>query len=403
MGIAGRIIGRRHIRKAVIGRMEPLEVSHRRGIIDAQNGSGAVQPGDHPEAGRAPDVVGIGLERHTQYADDLLRQHPQRALDLPQQPVDAGDVDALHLFQHADVDAAAPGYPDQGADVLGQAGTAEAQARVEKVAADARVEANTLGHGGDVYIEFLAEVRHQVDEGDLRGEKGVGRLLDQFGRRHARDDDRAVEAGLVEVEEQRPGPLAVRADDDPVRMQKVADGGTLPQKLRIAGDVKLPFPSGQPADRPVDPVCRAGGNGALLHDQLVAIQHRRDGAGDFLDLGQVGVPIASGRGSHADEDHVGCAHGILGFRGEAEAVGLQVGGQQLLQPGFMNGRHAIRQACNDVWILVDGRDGVPQLREAHRRDQSRVSCAEEAKSHTTPHLYPWKRWSPVGKSPVDFG
>ena len=187
-------------------------------------------------------------------------------------------------------------------------------------------------------------------------------------------------------------------------MQKVADGGALPQKLRIAGDVKLPFTSGQPADRPVDPVCRTGGNGALLHDQLVAIQHRRDGAGDFLDLGQVGVSIASGRGSHADEDHIGCAHGVLGFRGEAEAVGLQVGGQQLLQPGFMNGRHAIRQACDDIWIFVDSLDGVPQLREAHRCDQSRVSCAEDAKSHTTSSLIPFEAMESGGGNPlVDFG
>ena len=107
-----------------------------------------------------------------------MRQHPQRALHLPQQPVDAGGVDALHLFQDAHVDAAARGHLDEGADVLGQAGTAEAQTRVEKVAADAWVEANTFGHCGDVHIEFLAEVRHQVDEGDLCGEKGVGRLFD---------------------------------------------------------------------------------------------------------------------------------------------------------------------------------------------------------------------------------
>ena len=154
------------------------------------------------------------------------------------------------------------------------------------------------------------------------------------------------------------------------------------------------FRSGQAPDRSVDPVGGPRGYGALLYDQLVAIQLLRDGTGDFLDLGEVGPSIGSGRGAHTEEDDIGRGHGVLGLRGEPEPAGVQVGGQQFLQAGFMNGRRPVRKAGHDVGIFVDRRDRVAHLRETHRRDQSRVACAEDSESHA--HRRTSDCWPPSG-------
>ena len=134
------------------------------------------------------------------------------------------------------------------------------------MAADPGVQADTPGDGRHVDAELLAQVGHHVDERDLRGEKGVRRLLDQFGRRDAGHDDGAVEAPPVEVKQQRSGPLGIRTDDDSVRLEEITNRGALAQKLRIAGDIELVLTSAQASDRPVDPAGRAGGDRALLDD-----------------------------------------------------------------------------------------------------------------------------------------
>ena len=310
-----------------------------------------------------------------------MPHHPQRPLDLGQQPVDPRAVDVLDRSEHADINALVLGHPDEGAQILGQAGAAEAQAGSEEIAADPGIQTDAPGHGRHVDAELLAQVGHQVDEGDLGGEEGVGRLLDQLGRRDARHDDRAVEAPLIEVEQQRARPAGIGADDDPGRREEVANRRPLAEELRIAGDVELALPAGQAADRPVDPVGGAGGNGALLHDQLVAIQQRGDRAGNFLDLAEVGPSIRPGRRPHAEEDDVGGGRRLLGSRREPEPAGLQVGGQQLLQTRLVEGGPSVRETRHDVRILVDRGHRVAELSEPHRRDQSRVARAEDSEPH----------------------
>src|SRR5438445_13586588 len=116
-------------------------------VVDAQDGPGTVQPGDDSEAGRSANVIRIRLERHAEYGNDLIRQHPQRPLDFCEEPVDTGGVDALDLSEHADIDAAVLGRLDERAQVLGQAGPAEAQTRVEEMAAVLGVVADASSTG----------------------------------------------------------------------------------------------------------------------------------------------------------------------------------------------------------------------------------------------------------------
>src|SRR5439155_17594214 len=136
VGVPDRLEGRIHVGESVIGRIQPFELPGGGRVVDAQDGPGAVQSGDDPEAGRSTDVIRIRLERHAEYGDDLIPQHPQRPLDFREEPVDTGGVDALDLSEDADIDAVALSHLDERAQVLGQTGAAEAQTRVEEMAAD---------------------------------------------------------------------------------------------------------------------------------------------------------------------------------------------------------------------------------------------------------------------------
>ena len=126
-----------------------------------------------------------------------MAHDPQRSLDLGQQPVDPRAVDALHLLEHPDVDAVFLSDADERAQVFRQASPTEAETRVQEVGADAGVHTDALRYGPYVDAERFAQVGHHIDERDLRGEERVRRLLDEFRRRHTRDHDRTIEAGLV--------------------------------------------------------------------------------------------------------------------------------------------------------------------------------------------------------------
>ena len=208
------------------------------------------------------------------------------------------------------------------------------------MATDPRVETDGPRDGRHVHIQGVAEIGHDVDERDLGREKGVRRLLDEFGRRHAREDDRAVHAGLVELEEERPRPRAVGADHDPIRLEEIADRRALAEEFWIAGDIELALRSGQAPDRPLDPAGGPGRNGAFFDDQLVAVEQGRDRASDLLDLAKVRAPVTPRRRPDADENDVGRAHRVLRPGREFEPARLEVGGEQLAEAGLMDSRLA---------------------------------------------------------------
>ena len=73
----------------------------------------------------------------------------------------------------------------------------------------------------DVGAGLLADVGDLVDEGDLRGQEGVGGELDHLGAGDVGAHERRVER-RVELDDGVAGPVAVVADDDAVGVQEVA-------------------------------------------------------------------------------------------------------------------------------------------------------------------------------------
>src|SRR5207248_10638360 len=83
----------------------------------------------------------------------------------------------------------------------------------------------------DVRSRLLAYVRDLVDERDLRGQERVGGELDHLGAGDVGPHERGTE-GRVEIDDGVAGPVAVVADDDPVRVEEVANSRALLEELR---------------------------------------------------------------------------------------------------------------------------------------------------------------------------
>src|SRR5690606_20205856 len=91
-------------------------------------------------------------------------------------------VDVHHGLDDPDGAAGLPGGFDQRSRVLGEAGAAEAGAGVKELAPDPAVEADAAGDVVHVRTDALAQIGDLVDEGDLGGEEGVGRIFGQLRR-----------------------------------------------------------------------------------------------------------------------------------------------------------------------------------------------------------------------------
>ena len=82
------------------------------------------------------------------------------------------------------------------------------------------VRAGGLADGGD-----------GVDVGNLQREKGIRRVLDEFGGVDVRDDDRRLER-RVNFLHRGDGPLRADADDNAVGIHQIADGKAFAEKFR---------------------------------------------------------------------------------------------------------------------------------------------------------------------------
>ena len=147
-------------------------------------------------------------------------------------------VDGDHRLDDAQRRAVVLAGLDQRQRVLGKARAAVAGSGVKELAADALVEADAARHVLHVGADLLAQIGDLVDEGDLRRQKGVGGVFDQFrgapvGEMHRR---------LVEV--QRPvefrhhlaRALVFRADHHAVGALEILDRRAFAQEFRIGDD-----------------------------------------------------------------------------------------------------------------------------------------------------------------------
>ena len=112
---------------------------------------------------------------------------------------------------------------------------------MQKFPADAVVEPHAARHLLHVGADLFAQIGDFVDEGDLGGEEGIGRVFDQLGGAPADiDDRRRIQIKRpIDFGEHGAGARIVGADHDAVGMLEILDGGAFAQELRIGDDLDL--------------------------------------------------------------------------------------------------------------------------------------------------------------------
>src|SRR5215213_898293 len=154
---------------------------------------------------------------------------------LLQLPDDAPLLQLVHLddgVQQLEVVTGVTGEQLQERDVLRETRAAEPDAGAQIARPDTGVEAHPPRDVVHVGADELAHVRDLVDEADARAEERVRCELDHLGRRDVGPDYRSVEPDVELLDRLRVG-LLERADDDPVRLEKVAHGRSLREELRV--------------------------------------------------------------------------------------------------------------------------------------------------------------------------
>ncbi len=230
--------------------------------------------------------------------------------------------------------------------------------------ADAAVHADGPGDLGDIRLRLFTEGGDGVDRGDPLGEEGVG---NQFGELAAPDvggDDLLFRNPVcVDVHQGLSGLQAAvrfpRADEDPVRLFQIADGGSLREKLGVGKDVEADavLPAVQDSfhrERGPD------GKGALFDHDLGGFRKFQNLAGGLFPVLEIGGhPGAEaeglGRRVHADKDDIIFPDSPFDVRAEEEVPAARRL-DKLIQTGLVNGEI----------VGVPGRDSLGV--DVHHRD-----------------------------------
>src|SRR5699024_4471500 len=345
------------------------------GHLGTQRGDG----GGHVQGGRVADVVGVGFEGGAQHGHGAAGEvSPDELTCYVDGACAAALVDGVDLAQEGQrwFDPELIGTGHEGANVLRQAATTEPETGAQELAADAVVVGQRLGELHDVGTRDLRHLGHGVDEGDLGGQEGVCRHLDQLGGLHVGDQEghTLVDLALPQGTHDLLHPGRVGADDDAVRVQGVLDPKTFAEELRAPTEFGL-FPDGGECGQ-----TRGQGRGGADRDGGATHDHSGPGQvwGELLDGGvdiaQVGrTGVVALRGPDADQVQVGEFGGLGEGCGETQAAGLHVLGEYFVEAGLVERDLARTQHVDLVLVDVD-----PDHLEAHVGEAGSGGCAQVA-------------------------
>ena len=268
-------------------------------------------------------------------------QHETLLLVLvdPHDPLDV----VRHLLQSLDA-----AQVDKVQDVLLEAGPAEADARIEELAADAAVHPHDLRYFRDIGARFLADGRDGVDRRDALGEEEIGGKLRELAAPDVRRDDpfagNPVGVDLHQLIAGLEAPLrGARADEHAIGSDEIPDRRPLGEKLRVRQHVEVD-PVVSRHEDPLHGLGRLDGEGALLDDDLGRLGVLEDLPGRKLPVLQVrrkpraGPECLRGRVDGDEDDVVFLdAPGDVGGEKQVPSQSLS---DNLIEAGLVDGRLA---------------------------------------------------------------
>ena len=169
-----------------------------RRVEGPHRGAAGQQAAHHRQARRVAEVVGAGLERQPEHADERPAQSAagsdaERPAHLADHPPALLLVDVDDALHHREVVAVVGGDLDERLGVLGEAAAAPTRTRLEERPADPGVRTDALDDVVDVGADRLAHRRDGVDERDLHRQEAVGGVLDRLRRRRVGDQHRGLQ------------------------------------------------------------------------------------------------------------------------------------------------------------------------------------------------------------------
>ncbi|MNP09531.1 hypothetical protein D3C76_1016430 [compost metagenome] len=205
------------------------------------------------------------------------------------------------------------GAVDQGAHVLGEAGTAITAAGVDEVVADARVGADAQAHRFDVGTQVFGQLGDLVDEADLGRQHAVGGVFGQLGTAQIHEHDAfmvAVER-RVEVTHHVTHVFTLTTHDDTVRTPAIGNGRAFLEKFGVGDDIELqqtPDLDQAPVDMRAQGIAGTHRHGGFLHQdhRLLTVPSHRFAHRHHM--AQVGRAIVPGRCADCDEQHLAMLH-----------------------------------------------------------------------------------------------
>ena len=327
--------------------------------------------------GGIPHVVGVRLEREAQHADRLAPEAAQDVAQFGHEPLTLVVVDLHHRPQHLGVRPMRGGHVRQGFDVLGEAGTAPADAGPQELRADAMVTAHAPRHLLHVGPQPLADVGYFVDERNLGRQEGVGSVLDHLGRAQVGDDRLGVQ-WIVQFGHPFGRLPAGGTEHDAVRVHAVIDAGPFAQELGVGDDPEGDAGIGHCSTHDVgDPIAGADRHSGLIDDDGGLV----DAAGDFgrgrLDVSQVRLAALTRGCAHGDEDDLRILHRLVVGGSEAQPPGLVVAPHDLLQARLVDGQDALLQVVGLLLVTIQADDVVAQVGQASAGDQAHVADTDD--------------------------
>ena len=280
---------------------------------------------DEIERRGVADVVGAGLERQPPHRHPAAGELPAEVgVELGTEHQLLGDVRVMDGGEDARREPLGPGHRRQRLNILGETTPAVPGSRKEEGETDPVVMTDPAADVVDVGIDPLAEIRHLVDEADLRRQQRVGDIFRHLRalRRHHQERMLRAEIGGVEIPQQFAVGGIADPDDNPVGPLEVVDRGPLLEKLRIARHAADPAGGGPQAS--LDPSAGPNRDGALRDDQRRRVEMRSDRFGHLPEGREIGRAVSRGRGADGEEDDLRPTHRRRGVGGEPETAGVDV-------------------------------------------------------------------------------
>ena len=310
----------------------------------------------------------------------LVLQHPQGVGDLFDEAVHLFSVHPLNFLQQTEVVAEVGGNLDEGAQVLGEAGTAKAKAGIEEPGPNAGVEAHAPGHFLNIRPGRFAHHGEGVGVADLEREEGIGGVLDEFRRIGVGDDERCLERG-VQFPHGGFRTRTANADHNAIGLHQVIHRKAFAEELRIANHIKLHLRLAVPANGLGDLLGGLHWHRALVDDDPIAGEVGGDFPSDRFDEAQVYGAVILRRRGHCDENHFRPFHAFRGGPGKVESAGGDIAANQVFQTGLVNGNPTRPEHFDLFGVVVDAKDLVSHLSEASAGHQAHVTRTNDCDFH----------------------